>query len=469
MRRLIAAVSLAALGLTLTVPLASAHDQQWVHEFAWTTSPDPNTAPDGSHVWSNDELVAAKVTMNDGVKSWDVVIRPVNGGQASTCHENLAADRNGNYPTTVYINCPWDTTRAKNYSLPGPTPGSVASKPGPTTPDEPRRTWQSQDLGPSVNGKYTIEITAYNAGRDAGIVSPAMPSEPHHLYQSGSNPPRWREVWVVNDVARPTGVSAAHDAGTGKVAVTWAPNPEPDVSYIVQEKVGDGKWSSGVTLPGNAHRFERAADPGTYQFRVAAQRPAPTREDSGATERSDFVAAQAVEVVPPPPTTAGANNADGVPAGGEPGVFIPETPSSTTPPATAGSGPRPGGTARPSSRPAGGSRPSGGFSRPTGSSGPVDAEAEGMGPDEGFSSVLPYTERRDGFVDDLGEGEEEEVSMLPGVPVPRPRDTRALLVPMAAGLALFVLAMQGIVFVRRRPALAGGADDFDDFDDWLRY
>ena len=468
MRRLIAAVSLAALGLTLTVPLATAHDQQWVHEFAWTTSPDPSTAPDGSVVWSNDELVAAKITMNDGVKSWDVVIRPVNGGQASTCHEDLATDRNGNYPPTVYINCPWDTTRAKNHILPGPTPGSVASKPRPTTPDEPRRTWQSQDLGPSVNGKYTIEIIAYNAGRGAGLVSPAIPSEAHHLYQSGSNPPRWREVWVVNGIAQPAGVSSAYDPATGKVAVTWAPNPEPDVSYIVQEKVGDGKWSSGVTVPGNANRFERAADAGTYQFRVAAQRPAPTRDDGGATKRSEFVASQAVEVVPPPPpTAAGANNADGVPAGGEPGVFIPETPSSTSPPGSPGSGSRK--PPRSTARPAGGSRPSGGFSRPTGSTAPVDAEAEGMGPDEGFSSVLPYNEQRDGFIDDLGDDEEEEVSMLPGVPVPRPRDTRALLVPMAAGLALFVLAMHGIVFFRGRPALAGGADDFDDFDDWLRY
>ena len=475
MRRLVAAVSLAALGLSLTVPLVSAHEERYVHEFAWTTSPAPSTANDRAEVYSNDELVAARIYMSDGVKSWDVVIRPVNGGQPSTCHEDLALEGN-RYPTQVYINCPWDTTRAKNHILPGPTPHSVATKQGPTTPDEPRRTWQSQDLGPSVNGKYTIEITAVNG--KCPLVTNCSQGEVHSLYQSGSNPPRWREVFVTNSVAQPAGVSSAYDPGTNKVAVSWAPNPEPDVSYVVQEKVGDGKWSSGVAV-GNATRYERAVDPGTYQYRVAAERPAPTRDNGNAMTRSEFVAAGAVQATPPaPPSTAGSTHGpDGVVngGGGDPGVVGPrdDTPPSSSAPGTpgkTGSGPVRGTSpARPGSVPTGGARPSGGFSRPTGSTAPAFGEAEGEGPDEGFSSVLPYTEPRQGFVDDLGEDEEEEVAMIPGAPVPQPRDTRALLLPMAAGLALFVLAMQGVVFFRRRPALAGNEDHYDDFDDWLRY
>ncbi len=459
-RRLVAAVGLAALGLSLTAPLASAHDERYVHEFAWGASPNPTTANDGAQVYSNDELVAAKVSMTDGVRSWDVVIRPANGGQPSTCHEDLA-QQDGKYPSTVYINCPWDTTRATNHTLPGATSHNDAAN------VNFGRTWQSQDLGPSANGKYMVEITAYNSGLKCGLFTCDQgPVEPHPLYQSGSDPARWREVWVVNEVAQPAGLNSSFDPATNRIAATWAPNPEPDVSYEVQEKVGDGKWNSVGTIPGNASRYERAVEqPGKYQYQVRAVRPAPTRSSADAVKRSEYATASAVEVAQiTPPTTAGANNADGA-GGPDPGVFIPEdTTTSTGPAATPGSGPAKGkaSAARP------GSRPSGASSRPAGSA-PAAGEAEGEGPDEGFSSVLPYAEEREGFIDDLGEGEEEEVSMIPGMPVPQPRDTRALLVPMAAGLALFVLAMQGIVFFRRRPAMVGAGDDFDDFDDWMRY
>src|SRR5689334_9054399 len=106
MRRLLAAAAVAAVGLTVTVPLAWAHTEAYVHEMAWGAAPNPSTANDGSQVFSNDEVVAAKVSFVDGVQSWDVVIRPVNGGQPSTCHEDLATDDRGQYPTVVYINCP---------------------------------------------------------------------------------------------------------------------------------------------------------------------------------------------------------------------------------------------------------------------------------------------------------------------------------------------------------------------------
>ena len=77
-----------------------------------------------------DEVVAAYANFADGIKSWDVVLRPVNGGQPSTCHEDLAQDPNSKgYPTEVYINCPWNTTVASEHTLDGPTSKDVAKQP----------------------------------------------------------------------------------------------------------------------------------------------------------------------------------------------------------------------------------------------------------------------------------------------------------------------------------------------------
>jgi hypothetical protein len=472
MRRLLAVVGLATLGLSLTVS-ASAHNERYVHEFAWGASPNPSTANDGAEVYSIDEVVAAKVYMADGVKSWDVVIRPVNGGHPSTCHEDLVRDPNKNpqYPQTVYINCPWDTTRATIHTLSGPTSEADAGN------VKFNRVWQSQDLGASPNGKYTIEITAYNSDVECGLLTGCKPkvSEGHPLHQSNSNPPRWREVWVVNGIAAPGGVTNSFDPASNRINVTWAPNPEPDVSYIVQEKVGDGKWSAGAGVPGNATRYERVVEqPGTYEYRVAAVRPAPTRDNGNATLRSDFVAAQAVHIAQvTPPTTAGPNGADGAPDGGDPGVFIPgDTPTTTgAPGGTRGSGPaRPAPSNSSRSGPtAGGIRPSGSAARPTGTTADELGEAEGEGPDGGFSAVLPYDQRED-FAE-LEETEEAGPETLAGGVVPKPRDTRQLLIFMAISLTLFVFAMQLTVLVRRsRPVLAGNAAPehyHDDFDDWL--
>ena len=464
MRKLVVATGLAALGVSLIVPVASAHNERYIHELAWTAAPNPSTANDGAQVYSIDEVVAAKVYMSDGVKSWDVVIRPVNGGPPSTCHEDLAWENN-DYPKTVYINCPWDTTRATKHTLPGATSAANAGD------VKFNRVWESQDLGPSPNGKYTIEITAYNTDVKCGLLTGCQPnpSEAHPLYHSGSNPPRWREVWVVNGVAAPSGVTNSFDPGSSRINVTWAPNPEPDVSYIVQEKVGDGKWSAGVGVPGNATRYERVIEqPGTYQYRVAAVRPAPTRDGSDATKRSDFIAAQPVEIAQiTPPTTAGANAADGAPDG-DPGVFIPgDTPTTSGPRGNRGPArPGPSSSGR-SSGPTAGFRPSGPANRPTGTTAGELGEAEGEDPDGGFSTVLPYDQRQE-FAE-VEEGEEQAAPELAGG-VPKLRDTRQLLIFMAISLTLFVFAMQLTVLVRRsRPALAAAAPEqyHDDFDDWL--
>src|SRR5207237_3168983 len=155
--------------------------------------------------------------------------------------------------------------------------------------------------GPSVNGKYSIQVSARSAGQNCLLGCSQDPSKEgdYQLYEDpNANPPRWRQVWVTNGVADPTGVNSAFDAGTNRINVTWARNPEPDVSYLVQEKVGDGKWSAGVAVPGTATNYVKTVDqPGKYQYQVAAVRPAPTA-DSGkgasATKMSGYVAASAV-------------------------------------------------------------------------------------------------------------------------------------------------------------------------------
>lgn len=479
MRRLLAGAALAAIGLTAVMPLASAHVDGSEHVLAWENPSRPDlgakTANDGTEVWANDEVVGAYAKFPDGIRSWDVVIRPVNGGPASTCREELAQSGT-DYPTEIYINCPWNTTRATEHTLAGATAGASASDP------KSQRTWQSRDLGPAANGKYMVEITVTNAGKAVfkcgALFKPceSRPVEGHQLYQSGTT--RWRELFVVNDVADPGGVASNFDPPTNRISVTWAPNPEPDVSYIVQEKVGDGKWSSGVGVPGS--RYERTLDqPGKYQYRVAAVRPAPTRDNAGATTRSEYVAGAVVDVAQiTPPSTAGAGangggggGSDGA-SGGDPGVFVPVDPTSPTTAGGRGRGAAPGKTSS-SGRPSGVSspRPSGTSSRSTGSTGYEPGEASGIGEDTGFSTELPYSQG-DGdpvFEEDDGSDEEAGAQSLAGGVVPKPRDTRQLLIYMASALTLFVFAMQLTVLLRRtKPALT--AEQYqDDFDDWLGY
>ena len=473
MGRLRAAAGLAALGLTVTVPPALAHPDAGEHRMAWGARPNPTTADDGAEVYSWDEVVAASIELIDGVKRWEVVIRPLNGGRPSSCSEDLA-QRNGTYPQQVYITCPWDTTRATRHTLAAATAPDDAAQPG------FQRPWQAQDLGPSVNGKYAIEIRAWNSGQEynCGLFNIGCQrlagDEEHRLYQNGVD--RWREVWVANGVSEPTGVTNGYDAAANTITVTWAPNPEPDAFYEIQEKVGDGKWSTRGTVPGNGTRYDRViGQPGKYQYQVRAVRPAPTAEDINAVKRSGYTASQAVEIteLTSPSTASTADSAaDRTVDGGDPGANTPgdpDTPSTSgpetrtpgAPDAVSPPGPGRGGGLVAGSRP---SRSPGRSTRPTAAN---REEPEGEGSDEGFSSVLPYSQEREGFIDDLGEGD-EEAAVMPGDPVPKPRETRALLIPMAAALTLFVFAMQLTLFLRRsRPTMAATADD--DFGDWMGY
>lgn len=474
MRRLRAAAGLAALGLTLTVPPALAHPDAGEHRMAWGARPNPTTAEDGAHVYSWDEVVAASIELIDGVKRWEVVIRPLSGGQPSSCSEELAR-RNGTYPQKVYINCPWDTTRATKHTLAGATAPDDAAQPG------FQRPWQAQDLGPSVNGKYAIEVRAWNSGQEynCGLLSigcQRLPGdEEHRLYQSGVD--RWREVWVANGVSEPTRATNGYDAAANTITVTWAPNPEPDVFYEVQEKVGDGRWSTRGTVPGSGTRYDRVIEqPGKYQYQVRAVRPAPTAENTNAVKRSGYTATLAVEIaqLTSPSTASAAPSAPNRPVDvGDPGANIPGDPDaqSTSGLETRTPGPPSAVSPRAPGRGGGlvaGPRPSRSAGRSTKSTAANREEPEGEGSDEGFSSVLPYSQEVQGAIDDLGEGGDEEAGVMPGVPMGKPREARALLIPMAAALTLFVFAMQLTFLLRRsRPAMASTADD--DFGDWMVY
>lgn len=471
MRRLLTAGCAAAAGLSFLLPVAKAVAPDSGHRLEfWTpvqydqqgrAHPQPATADHNASVWSTDEVVTVKADFTDGVKKWEVRLVPVNGGTPSTCREEIAP-LNNSYPNKVYINCPWDTTRAADRTLDGRTPYDEVDN------QNYQRSWRVADHGPSVNGRYTIEVTVWNAGADGLLTPDIPPDQPFQLFQDPNASPPWRQVWVANGVADPTGVNTAFDPASNRIVVTWAPNPEPDVSYRVQEKIGDGQWSNGVDVPGNATRYERAVEhPGSYTYQVQAIRPAPTADSAGTVKRSRAVAAPAVEVAQiAPPTTAGPNSADGAPDGGDPGVFIPGDTSTTTGPGGTG------GTARPvptSSRsgPTAGFRPSGATGRPTGTTA-ERGEAEGEEPDNGFSTVLPYDQRE--TLAEAEEGDEEAAPQtLAGGVVPKPRDTRQLLIFMAISLALFVFAMQLTVLVRKSKPVPVGANQAyqDDFDDWL--
>ena len=482
MRRLLAAAGAAALGLAVFPVAARAAMPDSTHKLAFyqpvtydrmTGNPKnlPATAPDGAVVYATDEVVTVKADFGgDGVTSWTVVLRPVGGGTPSSCHEDLAP-RNGQYPSIVYINCPWDTTRAVDRT-------HQATNTDPVDTQDYDRNWHLNDHGPSVNGKYSIEVTATNSGTPDGILTKGIPGGQQFTLYEDPSVPRWRQVWVNNDVAAPTGVNAAYDAGSARINVTWAPNPEPDVTYLVQEKVGDGKWGSPITVPGNATNYVRAVDqPGKYQYQVAARRPAPTADSGGAasaTKTSGYVAAQAVSIDQvAPPTTAGPSGADGnIDHSGDNGVFLPTdatSPGGAGAPASAtAKGKTAGGPARPSGT-TGGARPSGPSGRSTGSTASGGGgEDEGEGADTGFSATLPFNTSQDGSADGLGSNSEDPETMGPGfVKVPKPQDVRSVLIPMAGALVVFMLAMQLMVWVRRKPPILATVDD--DFDDWMGF
>jgi len=484
MRRLLAACGAAVLSLAVFVPVAQAaapdgkpSGQQvaFYTPVKWddygAKHDQPATAPDGATVSSTDQIVtvSAKLdsyngTTSGGVMSWDVRIVPDSGGPASTCHEDITPVNNV-YNDQAYIACPWDTTEAVDL-----TATSTTSQVQVQTYS---RNWHVNDHGPSVNGRYSIQVTVTSAGQCRALIYCGPDSHKVVTYELYEDPgaQRWRQVFVTNGVAAPTGVNATFDQASNRINVTWARNPEPDVTYLVQEKVGDGGWAPVGTVPASATNFVRSiAQPGKYQYQVAAMRPAPTGDNSSATVTSKYVAAQVVTVnAVSPPTTAAAGSPGAAATGAGPDAYIDHsgdngvtTTTGAPPPAAAGS--HVPGSAKGAS--------AAGHSTGSKSGGAAaGGESEGEGPDSGFSSTLPYSQG--GAADGLGSGDSESPggeSMTPLVNVPRPQDARAFLIPLAGALAMFVLAAQGMYLLRRRaPITAGGPAVEDDFDDWMGY
>ena len=418
-RRLAAALGL--LGLLWAAAPADAHNQDVVHRVSYVDK-DPNDSPnDGDKLYGVD-FVAARAEFDDPVARWRIEMRPEAGGEPAFC------DRSGPFDNAYSFRCNWDTTRT-----------------GDMTALEPEQSLGGGPVAP--NGRFVITVTVWNVGRPQGLLSSKLDPEAHVLSPS-------RTVIVQNPVSAPGGVSRSYDSNTGKVTVTWAANPEPDIQkYIIQEKRGSGGWENVGERPQGTTSFDRRlAGVGTYQYRVAAVRPE--------VAQSGFSESPALEVAAPPPPPG--SEAPAEEPGPEPGVTVLEPP---TPPTTVQAGAIAPGPSRP---PAGGG--SSLFNRPSVSSLPRPAAPRTTPTtmDTGYAAELPYNtapKTQNGVLEDPEElaGAEQPESMTRLITVPRPQDPRSLLVPLAGGLTIFVFAMQMTYVVRRRPALVQADDDFGDW------
>jgi len=442
MRKLLAAAILALLSVSLVTTAVRAADipDSPDHFIDW----QQETPADGIRINGPDVHVSASARFRDGVLNWEVDLRPqgpdgnpVPGVEPRVCRQDIAQTANGRYPTEVYIDCPWDTTKGG----------------------------RDNNAGLSMNGVYTIEVTVANAGDPVGLTGRRPPRTTYGLYQDPSKQ-LWREVLVDNPVSDPTGVGRSYDSGSRTLTVNWNANPEPDIDkYIIQEKVGSGSWSKVGERPRGSTNFQKAIDKvGTYQYRVSAVRPEVAQSGWATTDPLDVTTTETTA------TTSGGAPGQAPPDSGDPGVFVPT--GAPDPPNTA-----PGGSSPSTAQPKPGAGPTFGgfpiFSAPSGRSGSSGAVAPRPQNttttefDPGFSGTLPYkakTPTTDGGGQSALPGDDVPPQTLPGLPIPRPRDVRALLVPLAGGLATFVFAMQMTFLLKRRPALAPVEDDFDD---WL--
>ena len=429
--RIFAAAGLAALSLVALAPVAFAHDQGGIHRVRW----GDDAPSDGERMFGTD-FVTASAHMNDGVGRWRIEMKPVSGAAPFFCETDVPGK-----PTDLDFRCDWDTTRSGSVVNGNPSGAAF-----------------------SVNGKYVITVTVWNAGSDGGLLSRPMPSEAHVLQPT-------RTVTVENPVSAPTGVVRAFDSGSRTATVSWNANPEPDVErYVIEESSDGGKtWSKAGERPAGSTSFQRPIEqPGTYQYRVAALRPEVKQSGWSVTDPLEVAAAPVATT-----TTGGGGQA---PVEGDPGApFVPGPAQPAPSPPAHGNPPSP-------SKPIFGTGTGGAFSFTLPSSRPsvpspgrpqVTTTTEF---DPGYSEKLPYKARAntassDANQPELAGGDEEgPQTMTKIVRIPRPRDPRALLVPLAAGLALFVFSMQVTHFLRRRPVLAAGEDDFShlsDFGDWM--
>jgi hypothetical protein len=432
MRRTLACAGLALLlsPLLLTGP-ASAHPEHGA--FAGWHAP----AEGGRLSGPNFHIRATVNFGDDGVKSWSLAVDgPPGGGYpgfGTLCEQTM-----GGAPLSAEIDCPWDTT---------------------AYPDGNR----------SQNRTYVIRITATNAERS--LFSP--PSQPHSAE---------RRVMVVNEVSAPTGVVLSSSEAGKQATVRWASNPEPDItSYVIQERFGSEGWRTVGEAGSQLRSFSRRLSaPGTYRYQVAARRSTGNGSDtiqsafSGpAGEPREIVVAEPPK--PPPPTTTtappkepdkpapapdpggGGDAGSPPPAGDGPPVPVQAGGATGENPAAPPEGPPPPGA--PPGPPAlvspiaPGSPGSVGFGQTSagnliqkGGAAP-STPATAPEPDGPFSDTLPYPKADPPPVPDEDEGIGKVLVGLPAVIASDNR--RELIIPLAAGLLLFVVAMHALYLSRR--------------------
>lgn len=435
MRRVTLSAAAAMLSASaLVLPAGPALAQESTAYVTWQ-SPEEGARLSGSSVH-----IKAKVGAYGGVRSWAVEVVAPDGedypGWGTICEKSESRA-----PAYVNIDCPWDTTH------------------------------YPEDAGPTLNRAYVVRITTQGSGQSGTVSGGRQPGL--HSEQ--------RNVTVSNPVSAPRDVRLSFADSTKQATIRWAPNPEPDiVSYSVQERVGDGPWKHVGQAAGKVTTFTRnLAAPGTYRYQVAALRSAGSGSDTiqsawsaPSAEPKQIVVAEPKRPDPPTTTTthppvsvdgAGEPTPPAAPAPGDPGAPVPATAASGGPgdPAAPGA-PAPGSadlsrsgafvtpiqSGAPGSVRSGGTTV-GGATVPTGRPGNAPEEPEeAEGPDTGFSTELPYKQG--------GETEEAEGDGVGRVLVGLPEaiggdETRQLLVPLAAGLLLFVFAMH-MLYVSRRAA-----------------
>jgi hypothetical protein len=443
MRRIITLAAVATVAVAVLPAgrvLAQGNGEQAA--FVQWQSPD-----DGARVGGQSYHVKAKVAFDGGVKNWAVEALAPDGsdypGYGTVCEK-----AEGGSPAYVNIDCVWDTTAYPN------------------------------DGGPAQNRAYVVRVTAQGGPR-SGLGGNGQQPGPRH---------EDRNVVVSNPVSAPRNVKLTWADDTRQATVQWQANPEPDItSYAVQEKFGDGPWKSVGQAGGKVTTFTRnLSATGTYHYQVAAVRAAGSGTDtmqsawSGPGAEPKQIVVQAPKrpetttttTEPAPAEAAGDTGPAGGPAG--PAAPAPTTAAgATNDPAAPGAAPAPDGTTPTSRSAAGlvspiqpgapGSVKSGGASfgspvAPLAAPGAKPKKAdkpeqldESEGPDNGFSSALPYKQGADANAD-KEDGESGRV--LVGMPeTVGGNDARRLLIPMAAGLLLFVFAMHAL-YASRRAAVA---------------
>ena len=421
-------ISLIVGAALLVVGPVSAQPAQAQENAAYVTWQSPQ---EGARLSGRTVHIKAKVGVYGGVRSWAVeALAPEDAdypGYGTVCEGTESRA-----PAFVNIDCVWDTTAYPN------------------------------DGGQALNRPYIVRITSHGNAPD-----------PHA---------EDRGVVVANPVSAPRDVRLGFVDSTREATVRWQANPEPDVvSYVVQERVGDGPWKNVGQAGGRVTTFTRSLSaPGTYRYQVAALRSAGSGDDTVQSAWSGPAGEPKQIVVAEPPrpetttTTTPPYSADGSaepPPPADPGdptvapapppvtsAGAPNGPAAPGAPAPDGSGDssRSGaGVVWPIQHGAPGSVRSGGATvggmaappatKPPG--GPKEAEEPGEGPDTGFSSELPYKQSGEAEDGDAGVGR-----VLVGLPeVIGGDETRQLLVPLAGGLLLFVFAMH-VLYISRRAA-----------------